>query len=465
MTTATSHTEPPTHFQAAVFPAPGAQLELTQVEYRKPGHGSESTQGIQRSMKPRLTPLRLSSVPELAVKVEAAVLSDLDAISELGLLRPYAKFPRTPGTAFCGTIVETGSGAREGGGAGGLSGGPIISSLVRRISRLGLGRGASSNDDKDKTNGNDVVEDFHKWKVGERVIVSSTHQGCAEFATAHADSACPVPNDMPLFESVVTATYGAKILLAQQQFEHYCHHLAEDDMRLLVERNEREGFKDGKGAVAVYGQGGYAALAYHSLRHEMKDRLLLVSTSESHSHEDYNAPKDDFVHGHLGSGLVEKFGPHGGIKHLICVELPRRENGFEYLLDLMRHGGQITLLTIDRESMLMIPPGAFRECLLSRPGTRTDLNQSEFCIFTTAQIVARSLTLRGAPDLHSSDLVHALKMCHRFDLHRHVSVSKFPFSEQGVRAAWDRVKDSRDCWNAQVVYFGEAEMAPAPLAS
>lgn len=412
MTGTTSHLEPPTQFQAAVFPAPGAPIEVVQVEYRKPGHG------------------------KLAIKVEAAVLSDLDAVSELGLLRPYAKFPRTPGTAFCGTIVETGSGAREGGGAGGLSGGPI-SSLVRRISRLGLGRGASSADDKDKTNGNDV-EDYHKWKVGERVIVSSTHQGCAEYATAHADSACPIPNDLPLFESVVTATFGAKILVAQQQYDHDCHHLAEDDARLLVERNEREGFKDGKGAVAVYGQGGYAALAYHSLRHEMKDRLLLVSTSDSHSHEDYNAPKEDFVRGHLGSGLVEKFAPHGGIKHLICVELPRRENGFEHLLDLMRHGGQITLLTIDRESMLIIPP---------------------------AQIVARSLTIRGAPDLHSSDLVHALKMCHRFDLHRHVSVAKFPFSEQGVRAAWERVKDSSDCWNAQVVYFSEAETVPAPLTS
>jgi hypothetical protein len=33
-----------------------------QVEYRKPGHGSESTQGILRAMKPRLTPLRSSSV-------------------------------------------------------------------------------------------------------------------------------------------------------------------------------------------------------------------------------------------------------------------------------------------------------------------------------------------------------------------------------------------------------------------
>lgn len=240
---------------------------------------------------------------------------------------------------------------------------------MRRISRLGLGRGASSADDKDKTNGNEV-EDFHKWKVGERVIVSSTHQGCAEYATAHADSACPVPTHMPLFESVVTATFGAKILLAQQQYDHHCHHLAEDDARLLVERNEREGFKDGKGAVAVYGQGGYAALAYHSLRHEMKDRLLLVSTSDSHSHEDYNAPKEDFVRGHLGSGLVEKFGPHGGIKHLICVELPRRENGFEYLLDLMRHGGQITLLTIDRESMLIIPPGAFHPFFSSLSSAR-----------------------------------------------------------------------------------------------
>lgn len=88
MTGTTSHLEPPTHFQAAVFQAPGAPLELAQVEYRKPGHGSESTQGILRAMKPRLTPLRSSSVPELAVKVEAAVLSDLDAVSELGLLRP-----------------------------------------------------------------------------------------------------------------------------------------------------------------------------------------------------------------------------------------------------------------------------------------------------------------------------------------------------------------------------------------
>lgn len=76
------------------------------------------------------------------------------------------------------------------------------------------------------------------------------------------------------------------------------------------------------------------------------------------------------------------------------------------------------------------------------------------------------MTIRGAPDLHSSDLVHALKMCHRFDLHRHVSIAKFPFSEQGVRAAWDRVKNSSDCWNAQVVYFDSGtEMASAPLAT
>ncbi|GAA5864422.1 hypothetical protein JCM3774_002786 [Rhodotorula dairenensis] len=409
-----SHPDVPTQFRAAVFPAPGAPLELVHVDYRKPGHG------------------------KLAVKVDAVVLSDLDAVSELGLLRPYAKFPRTPGTAFCGTIVETGSGAREGGSAGGLSGGPI-SSLVRRISRLGLGRGGSA-DDKDKADsGEGDVEDYHKWKVGERVIVSATHQGCAEYATAHADSACPIPHDMPLFESIVTATFGAKILVAQQQHDHHCHHLAEDDARLLVERNEREGFTGGKGAVAVYGQGGYASLAYHSLRHDIKDRVLLVSTSESHSHEDYNAPKEDFVRANLGSGLLDTFRPHGGIKHLVWVEVPRLgENGFEDLLDAMRHGGQITLLTIDRESRLLLPP---------------------------AHIVARSLVIRGAPDLHSSDMLHALKMCHRFDLHRHVSVAEFPFSEQGVRLAWNRVKDAKDCWDAQIVYFGDAKQPAAGAAA
>lgn len=105
---------------------------------------------------------------------------------------------------------------------------------------------------------------------------------------------------------------------------------------------------------------GFASLAYHSLRAEVhKDnRLLLVSTSETHSHVDYNAPREDFMHGNLGSGLLDKFRPHGGIKHLICVEMPRRENGFEYLLDAMRHGGQITLLNIERDMVLQIPPGA-----------------------------------------------------------------------------------------------------------
>ncbi|GAA5988899.1 hypothetical protein JCM10908_006215 [Rhodotorula pacifica] len=404
MSTNTSHPAIPTRFKAAVFPAPGAALELVEVEYRKPGHG------------------------KLAIRVEGVVLSNMDAVSELGLLRPYAKFPRTPGTAFCGTIVETGSGAREGGGAGGLA--APISSLMRRISRLGLGRsGGASADDKDKTDGGDV-EDYHKWKVGERIIVSATHQGCGEYATAHADSACPIPNDMPLFESVVTATFGAKVLAAQQHHDHHCHHLAEDDARFLPERNEREGFQEAKGAIAVYGQGGFLSLAYHSLRHELKERLLLVSTCELHSHEDYNAPKEDFMHGHLGSGLLDKFRPHGGIKHLICVDLPRREHGFEHLLDCMRHGGQITLLNIERETMLMIPP---------------------------AHIVARSLTVCGAPDLHSFHMVHALKMCHRFDLHRHVAVKKYAFTEEGVRSAWERVKDPKECWEAHVVYFSEVE--------
>lgn len=166
------------------------------------------------------------------------------------MLRPYAKYPRTPGTAFVGTIVETGSGAREGGGTGGLTGGPI-SQLVRRISRFSLGRSADG--DKDKTE--EEVEDKHTWKVGERVIVASTHQGCAEYASAHADAACPIPTDMPVFESMVTATFGAKILAAHQVHEHHCHNMLEDDVRLLVARNEREGFAEGKGAVCVYGQG------------------------------------------------------------------------------------------------------------------------------------------------------------------------------------------------------------------
>lgn len=243
-----THREGPSHFKAAVFPAPGAPLEIIEVEYRKPGPHSEYPDLTREAFISHLT--SGPSRSELAVQVEAVVLSDLDAVSELGLLRPYAKFPRTPGTAFAGTIVECGSGAREGGSAGGTLSGPI-SSLVRRISRFGLGRSGEGDKDKDDAQ----AEEHHVWKVGERVIVSSTHQGCAEYASAHASAACPVPSDMPLLESIVTATFGAKILLAQQAHEHHSHHMQDDEVALLRERNEREGFGQGKGAVCVFGQG------------------------------------------------------------------------------------------------------------------------------------------------------------------------------------------------------------------
>lgn len=248
MSDSLKHPEIPRAFKAAVFPAPGAPLEVIEVEYRKPGPHSEHSDLVYGAFIPRLT--SGPSRSELAVQVEAVVLSDLDAVSELGLLRPYAKFPRTPGTAFAGTIVECGSGAREGGAAGGSLSGPI-SSLVRRISRFGLGRSGEGDKDKDDAQ----VEARHVWKVGERVIVSSTHQGCGEYASAHANAACPVPSDMPLLESIVTATFGAKISLAQQAHEHYCHHMQDDEAALLRERNEREGFGQGKGAVCVFGQG------------------------------------------------------------------------------------------------------------------------------------------------------------------------------------------------------------------
>lgn len=89
---------------------------------------------------------------------------------------------------------------------------------------------------------------------------------------------------------------------------------------------------------------------------------------------------------------------------------------------------------------------------------------AQLVVLFAAQIVARSLVIRGAPDLHSADMVHALKQCHRHDLHRHVSIRKHHFTEQGVREAYARVKDVQDSWDAQVVCMSEVETVQVPGA-
>lgn len=78
------------------------------------------------------------------------------------------------------------------------------------------------------------------------------------------------------------------------------------------------------------------------------------------------------MRGQLGSGLLDKFAPHGGIRHLICVDMPRREYGFDHLLDAMRHGGQITLLNIQRDNILQIPPGELVSGPTARKPARPD---------------------------------------------------------------------------------------------
>lgn len=80
-----------------------------------------------------------------------------------------------------------------------------------------------------------------------------------------------------------------------------------------------------------------------------------------------------------------------------------------------------------------------------------------------ANIVARSLVVRGAPDLHSADMVAALKQCHRHELHRHVSLRQHAFTEEGLREAYGRVKHGKDSWEAQVICF-KHEIKTVPAA-
>ncbi|GAA5847125.1 hypothetical protein JCM9279_002699 [Rhodotorula babjevae] len=388
---------PPSHFRSAVFSSPRAPLSLVDVEYRPPNKGC------------------------LTLQVDACFLSQNDRIAACGLRNDHDHFPVSPGQAVLGRVVEVGQGAREGGA---MTASGMVSSL---LGKLNLGGGGSGG------------EDGHKFKPGETVIASVTHQGLGKYCTAHGVSTCDVVESMPLVEQAVVAVFGARVLAVWDRFKWDAERKTDDEREALREMcsSHSVGAGEGKGCsgggvVVVWGSGGHASLGYHLLRAAAgpTQHIVVVSPSPRHTHRDYGIPAGDFLQ--VGKcNLDVELRKLGGVELAVCVDQPGATEGFGELLDAVCPGGEVSLVSIGGgKGELELPVGPF---------------------------LSRSLTLRGLPALHASTMHRALALCAKHDLHRHVSVRKHAFGVDGVRECWNRTLEPQEGFDAHCVVFGEGE--------
>ncbi|KPV73973.1 uncharacterized protein RHOBADRAFT_54553 [Rhodotorula graminis WP1] len=405
------HDSPPTQFRSAVFPSPRAPLSLVDVEYRPPSKG------------------------RVTLQVDACFLSQNDAIAALGLRHGHDHFPVSPGQAVVGRVVEVGAGAREGG--------PVTASgmLASVMGKLNLGGGGGGG----SATAGDVGGELHrKFKPGETVIASVTHQGLGEYCTAPGVSTCDAVQSMPLLEQCVVAVFGGRVLAVCDRFESDAERKTDDEREALrrmcsthpVGGGEDKGGCDGAGVVVVWGSGGHASLAYHLLRAVAgpTKHIVIVSPSHHHhTHRDYGVPAGDLLQvGKLGHLDVE-LRKLGGVELAVCVDQPGSSEGFGELLDAMCPGGEVSLVSIDAgggKGELELPVGV---------------------------LLSRSLTVRGLPALQAPTMHRALALCPAHDLHRHVSVRKHAFGVVGVRECWDAVRVPHEGFDAHCVVFGERE--------
>ncbi|GAA5904985.1 hypothetical protein JCM8208_007651 [Rhodotorula glutinis] len=395
-------TPPPTVFRSAVFPSPRAPLSLVDVEYRPPAKHS------------------------LTLQVDACFLSQNDSIAALGLRHGHDHFPVSPGQAVVGRVVEVGAGAREGGP---MTASGMVASIMGKLS---LGGSATAGDVE---HGGEM---HHKFKPGETVIASVTHQGLGEYCTAHGVSTCDVVDSMPLLEQAVVAVFGGRVLAVWDRFKWAAERKTDDEREAVREMGKAQGCCEGGGVVVVWGSGGHASLAYHLLRAAAgpTKHIVIVSPSPDHTHRDYGVPAGDFLHvggSQQGHDLGDELRKRGGVELAVCVDQPGSSSeGLSELLDAMCPGGEVSLVSIGGggKGQLELPVGV---------------------------LLSRSLTLRGLPALQAPTMHRALALCAKHDLHRHVSVRKHAFSLEGVGECWDKTMMPQEGFDAHCVVFGERE--------
>ena len=117
----------------------------------------------------------------------------------------------------------------------------------------------------------------------------------------------------------------------------------------------------------------------------------------------------------------------------IAVTQPPQE-GLEQILEAMRYGSQLVVLSPHPSEKLQVPLGELSAPPFLDARPRADLSLSLSLKTYIAPLVAESLSIRGAVWPDRTSLEKVLEMVHDHTLH--VSSNLYKFTPEGINEAW-----------------------------
>ncbi|GAA5932080.1 hypothetical protein JCM1841_006859 [Sporobolomyces salmonicolor] len=240
-----------------------------------------------------------------------------------------------------------------------------------------------------------------EWKRGDRVGAIMRNGGMQQYCPVDDRELVKLDKEIDPVEAVVLVFNGSK--LAQSYKNNV---LAKEDL------------------VVLHGIGGYARLGIDLYKQAFGHaNIALVTTDRKSSAVDYGLQEEQFLRvgeRDIGSALRKM----GRARCVICVDPPEHQCG-----DLIKgclDDARFVLLT-PAERTLQIPLG---------------------------ELVQRGISFGGSPYVAPAVVSETVRLAREHGVQ--VNVDRFPFTETGVRAAWDQM-DREKSWKAPVVQFGEQE--------
>ncbi|GAA5860721.1 hypothetical protein JCM1840_001942 [Sporobolomyces johnsonii] len=237
-----------------------------------------------------------------------------------------------------------------------------------------------------------------EWKRGQRVGAIMRNGGMQEYCRVDAREVVEVDKEIDPAEAVVLAFNGSK--LAQSY---------------------KNNVMDKQDLVVLHGVGGYARLGIDLYKQAFEHaNIALVTTDHKSNAVDYGLQEEQFLRigeRDIGSALRKM----GGARCVICVDPPQHQCG-----DLIKgclDDARFVLLTPAQRD-LQIPLG---------------------------EMVQRGISFGGSPYVPPEVIDETVRRAREKGVQ--VRVDRFPFTEVGVRAAWEQM-DREKSWKAPVVQFG-----------
>ncbi|GAA5895757.1 hypothetical protein JCM6882_001372 [Rhodosporidiobolus microsporus] len=333
---------------------------------------------------------------EVLIKVFACSMNSTDDIGRFGLL-PEVRYPNPPGASVVGKVVGCG----------------------QKVASLESMGGAE------------------KIKEGSCVAGLPMYGGLSEYVVCDARLCTEPPkewrNDKKMaLEACSHAWIGGRVHCAALRFCEQHERMSKSERELCEEKCREMGYK-GQGVFAVYGEGGAARLALDmlkALREESnkmmmhgsnkKCRIVLVTPTSKWSADDYGMKKEDVLRCDKDN-VAKELKEMGGVWWIAATEMPSTK-AIDHVLDAMRYNSQLVLLNPRRNHRLELPVG---------------------------QLIAKNISVCGAPLPQTHDLRQCLELCHR--AHIKVSTHCVDFhNENEVRSAWRAVEEGNK-FDAEIV--------------